>query len=123
MKATIYFVELTKDQREELNREGWGSEIGKAYMAIRFDGQIDDSNRHLIKKAVTMNAENSEQIWVALQNLEVSWCEKPGIDCHTAFPRSMDVGDIIVWEDGRTETCTSVGFKPIEFTAIEEEAA
>jgi len=122
MKATVYYVELTEEQRSEINSVGWDCEVGKQYNAIRFDGRVDDSNRHLLKKAATMNSTNSETVWCSLQNLEMSWFDKPEIECHTVFPRSMDVGDVIVWEDGSAEMCCSVGFGYFDASLIPGEA-
>ena len=110
MKATVHFVELSEEQRQEINDNGWGCEIGMAYMDIRFKGIVNETNRHLFKKAAVMNSNSSETVWRSLQNLEMGWDAKREIECFTTFPRSMDVGDVIVWEDGSAEMCCSVGF-------------
>ena len=113
-KATIYYVDLTEPQRAELNAKGWNSLIGKAYLDARV-GKIDSTNFDLLTKAATFEfADSAEAIWIALQNGAEPWTTLTYITCHTMFPRSMDVGDIIVWEDGKRERCAPVGFKPIE---------
>ncbi len=114
MKATVYYIELTETQRTELNAKGWDSPIGKAYLAAR-DGKIDSTNFDLFVKAATLEfSANAEHVWVALQNFVEPWTTLDYITVHTTFPRSMDIGDIIVWEDGTRERCVSVGFEPIE---------
>lgn len=116
MKATVYYIELTRAQVDELNDQGWDSQIGKAYMNAKA-GMIDATNFDLLVKAATVVcAPGAEAIWVAMQNGQESWTTlNPAyITCHTAFPRSMDVGDIIIWEDGTRERCASTGFETIE---------
>ncbi len=113
MKATVYYIELTKVQIDELNATGWNSPIGKAYLAAR-DGRIDSTNFDLLTKAATFEfADSAEHIWISLQNREEPWTTFDFITSYTTFPRSMDVGDIIVWEDSTRERCASMGFEPI----------
>ncbi len=113
MKATVYYVDLTESQRDELNALGWDSRIGKAYLDARA-GRIDSTNFDLLTKAATFEfAVKAENIWVALQNGAEPWTTLDYITAHTKFARSMDVGDIIIWEDGTRERCASVGFEPI----------
>ena len=114
MKAEVYYIELTEPQRAKLNAEGWQGELGGAYLRAK-DGLVDHRNRSLFKLAARGDFDDSEQTWRALQNLDASWSDQPHIDCLTEFPRSMDVGDVIVWSDGRAERCASLGFEPIEF--------
>lgn len=114
MKATVYYIELDKEQVKALNAEGWGSTIGKAYLAAK-DGRIDSTNFDLLAKAATFDdAPSAEHIWVSMQNREKPWMSLAFLTCHTPFPRSMDVGDIVVWEDGTRERCASTGFTPIK---------
>lgn len=114
MKATVYYIEMTKAQIDELNATGWGSRIGKAYLAAK-DGKIDSTNFDLVVKAATFEfARNAEHIWLALQNNNEPWTTLDYITSHTTFPRSMDIGDIIVWEDGTRERCVRIGFDIIE---------
>jgi len=110
MKATVYFIDLTKEQADELNATGWDSPIGKAYLAAK-DGRIDATNFDLLQKAATFEfVDGAERIWLSLQNHDEPWTTLPCITCHTERPRSMDVGDIIVWADGTRERCASTGF-------------
>jgi len=112
MNATVYYVELTKQQIDEINANGWSSEIGRQYLSAK-DGKIDETNRHLIQKAATVtDVKSAEKVWCLLQNGHKSWVGGWSVKCHTSFPRSMDVGDIIEWEDGTQERCASVGFEP-----------
>ncbi len=114
MRATVYYIELTDDERRELNNTSWSSPIGIAYLAAR-DGRIDDTNRHLFKAAAVINnVYGAEDVWQALQNADRPWTERSNVLCLTDFPRSMDVGDLIRWEDGRMERCASLGFETIQ---------
>ena len=115
MKATIYYIELDETERRILNATGWGSEIGQAYLKAREDGKIDESNVHLFRKAATGDFKDAEDVWFQLQNVETPWTEKRNVTCHTDFPRSMDVGDVIDWHqvEGGVSCmvrCASVGF-------------
>ncbi len=114
MKATVYFIELSKDQVADLNSSeaGWGSKIGKAYLAAR-DGRIDSTNFDLLKKAATLEAATDEQVWMRLQNHEAPWTADTTIEAHLTFTRSMDIGDLIVWEDGRRARVESCGFEEV----------
>ncbi len=113
MKATVYYIELNKGQVDALNANGWGSDIGKAYLAAK-DGRIDSTNFDLLVKAATMlEATSAEHVWLTLQNRDEPWRNSIHVTALIDFARSMDVGDIIVWEDGTRERCASVGFTPI----------
>lgn len=114
MKATVYYVDLTDEQRDEINgpNGGWGCDTGRAYLAAK-DGTFNETTRPFFVKAATLEAGNNEQIWTRLQNLHRGWDEDPEIECHTTFPRSMDVGDLIVWEAGGVERCASCGFETV----------
>ena len=114
MKATVYFIELNADQTYELNDLGWDSNIGRAYLRAKA-GKIDSTNFDLLVKAASFeDTPNAEHVWVALQNFAAPWTTLKFIAAHTKFTRSMDVGDIIVWEDGARQRCADVGFETIE---------
>lgn len=114
MKATIYYIFLTDAQRDVLNGPdgGWGCKIGKAYQDARAGNLHSDAREHF-EKAATGKWEGSEHVWTSMQNMGPMWSNDARIECHTTFPRSMDVGDIIVWEDGRTERCDTMGFETL----------
>ena len=115
MEATVYYVTLAEDQTKELNNhaDGWVSPIGRAYLSAK-DGRIDSTNFNLLERAATVEAEDAEVVWMALQNHSVPWTDHDEVECHTDFPRSMDVGDIIVWSDGTRERCVAMGFETIK---------
>ncbi len=123
MQATIYYVQLTNAQRDELNAHpaSWVCPIGVAYLEAR-DGLIHSGNFDLLHRAATitvldedkMDQRDNEEIWLLLQNVQRPWADRPNVECHTDFPRSMDVGDIIVWEDGQRYRCLGTGFGRIE---------
>lgn len=114
MFATVYYVSLSSDQAKELNEseKGWGSPIGVAYLSAK-DGAIDVTNRDLVKPAARGDFANAEDAWVRLQNVTDGWADAGRAES-LGERRSMDVGDLIVWEDGRIERCASVGFEPYE---------
>lgn len=113
MKATIYYIRLSDEQRRELNGAGWSGPVGRTYLRAK-DGVLDEETKALYEKAATGDFSNAEEAWVGLQSVAGPWTEKAVAECHTDFPRSMDVGDIVVWEDGRKQCCCSTGFKDID---------
>lgn len=119
MKATVYFIELTNEQVREINVSGWSCPIGQTYLAAKYGKADDASMAALLKPAAAVSdAASSEDIWTRLQNgvRWPSWTTQPNVQALTSQPRSMDVGDLIVWEDGRQERCASVGFEPASVT-------
>jgi hypothetical protein len=119
MKATVYYIELTAEQVREINVDGWGCPAGQAYLAAKHGkapaGVDPASVAALLKPAAIIgDAKTAEDIWTRLQNgvRLPSWTMQPGVVQLTQQPRSMDVGDLIVWEDGRQERCASMGFEP-----------
>lgn len=120
MKATVYYIRLSDEQVKTINKEGWDSELGAQYLAAK-DGKISPANRDLFEKAAVLNVPTAEAAWVFLQNVVTPWPEKTEgrldtlLSVETDFPRSMDIGDLVVWEDGRRiERCATVGFEDFE---------
>lgn len=109
MQAKVYFVELTEAQRTKLNRDGWGSDIGKAYLRAQ-QGDVDATNDFLLVEAVSGDFESAEFAFWELQNLDTPWSENPELSVSTTFPRSMMVGDVIEWETGHRQRCTTIGW-------------
>jgi hypothetical protein len=109
LEATVYYVELTETMRTILNRDGWSSFIGKAYLRAQ-DGDIDETNEFLLVKAGSGKFENAEAVFVGFQNLTTPWSENPEISVSTTFPRSMMVGDVIEWSTGHRQRCIAIGF-------------
>jgi hypothetical protein len=112
MKATVYYVRLTDAQRDDINANGWNCPVGMAYHRAKA-GVVGLDNFDLFELAATMEAKDAEEVWLQTQNGVEPWFRKNGIVRHATFPRSMDVGDIIVWEDGSRERCAPVGFKKV----------
>jgi hypothetical protein len=135
MRATVYYVTLTNDQAAVVNGPeeqggGWSGEIGRAYMAAKMDGDYTKAIELGMVQPAARTAIHgdddfdprggtaNEIVWRRLQNIEEPWKAKADtIQCLTSFPRSMDVGDLIVWaadeEAGYPETIMrveSIGF-------------
>jgi hypothetical protein len=111
MRATVYFRTLPDAAREKVNRVGWDCPEGHAYNDARF-GYFDGALRMgFYREAAKLDRPDAERVWVTLQNVVAAWRDTTDVECMTDFPRSMDVGDVIVWEDGRAEICASVGFE------------
>lgn len=90
----------------------------------RFDvpsklAMLQAANRGEYVAVATVMADNAEWVWSRLQNVERGWKETIGEaeQLHGAddvnHRRSMSVGDIIVWEDERTEVAADFGFKAV----------
>lgn len=129
MLATVYFLYLTEEQRNEINNGGgWSTSIGQRYLAAK-DGAIAE-NLDLFEIAAVGDFSSDENCWLSLQNIDEGWAQgaRPtGVfkspRCLTDFPRSMDVGDFIVWADGRRQRCASFGFEPVGQTTVSVEGA
>lgn len=114
--AVVYYIDLTEEQRAIINGPDgdWSCPTGRGYLAAK-DGLIDDHNAHFIRKAATVHRVTSaEDVWLRLQNTSRAWddADPTMLVCHTDFPRSMDIGDLILWQDGQLERCDRVGFEP-----------
>lgn len=127
--ATVHYVILTDADIDIINGEGdsrgegWSSVPGAAYMKAK-RGVVDETNFNMIYPAtrVTVEDKDAEAIWMALQNDFESWAdtvEKRGVridrpaDAREETRRSMDVGDIIVWDDGTRQTVLGCGFSAV----------
>jgi hypothetical protein len=128
MIATIYFKRMSEEQIQQLNSPGnsWGSfPWSKAYADLTMIGypghDSSDAVTDLVVEAAKLGlyeiaAEieekdpNPELIWKTLQNLLEPWTENRKVICHTDWPRSMDVGDVILAGDGRSWVCAAFGF-------------
>ena len=119
MQAIIFYVQITEEQRAQINNQGWGWPTGEAYLNAKEKGDYTAAREMgMLRAAAAGNFFNAEDAWMRLQNMETNWSEFEGyksgsckIQCLTNFPRSMDVGDFIVWDDGRVEACGRFGFK------------
>lgn len=110
MKAKVFFITLTDTERDAINMAGWESQIGQNYINAR-NGKINKKNIHMFELAATTDQDYVEDVWFYMQNGDHEWCNARDIECHTTFPRSMDIGDVIVWEDGRIERCSDRSFE------------
>ena len=120
----VWYLELTNAQIDEINANGWESEIGSVYLRAKnldADGMKQALNLALYKPIAKVKAANAEQVWVAMQNITESWTANVGSGKVVeemirgyAKARSMDVGDVIVWNDGVEEAVDSFGFKAVE---------
>lgn len=124
--AKVYYLKLTDEQRTEINDGGgWASPVGRAYQAPKFAKEGEEAKAvkqacafGLYEAAAEIDGDDPEAVWMALQNLHDPWTAT--IKPLTDFPRSMDVGDLIVWDDGRIEMVASVGFRPVEFPGLQK---
>lgn len=128
-KYHVFYILLSREQTDELNGHplGWASPIGQAYGSASHEPVYfcyhDAEKFGMIKLAASLDIKTDrsrhidhslEEVWEALQNFDKSWTEKENIRCHTDFPRSCDVGDLIydVEEDKLYRVC-GMGFTEI----------
>ncbi|NJO58760.1 MAG: hypothetical protein HC836_10555 [Richelia sp. RM2_1_2] len=125
MAATVYYIDLTREQSNQLNNnpKGWGGEIGSAYLRAQ-DGKFDSTNTNFIHAAARFeddlfsSADDLEEIWTRLQNGFKPWTEDEYAQCLTEFPRSMSVGDLVVFDNGDSYRCASIGFEPFNIKGL-----
>jgi hypothetical protein len=126
MKATVYFVRLTDADIAEINDpngKGWGTEVGKKYLLVTdtFSNKVsitDYPDMYEVAAVLETNG-SAEGVFAKLQNMSKGWNENPDIiEVFTDFPRSMSVGDYIIWDDGKIERVSSMGFETIDESDI-----
>lgn len=107
MKAKVFYLRLTKEEYAEINSDGWNCPTGVEYHEA-VGGAID---KHIdrFELATELEADTNEDIYRIMNNIDYIWADhhKPATD----MPRSMSVGDFIVWEDGTRERVASCGFE------------
>lgn len=119
----VWYLNLSNEQIDEINSVGWSSEIGGIYLKAQHGkGEAIKAAKAkgLYVKVALVQAEDAEDVWTGLQNIDYSWHSLVGSGrsvamklCAKAPGRSMDVGDIIVWEDGKVEVVASIGFEEV----------
>lgn len=112
MKAEVFYVQPTDDHIATINAEGWSCPVGLAYLEGQRGNYALAKEHGMLVSAVEIEALNAEEIWVALQN-GVPRASAATIIRSMEKRRSMCVGDLIVWADGRAETCASFGFERV----------
>lgn len=124
MKAEIHYVTMTDTDRDAINADGWDCEIGQRYHDAQ-EGVIGLERSDAFHVAAVVDVDRLvgeerevghpvESIWVMMQNLDESWTVAQAVDeVKTDFARSMSVGDIIRFDDGKTFRCASAGFEAV----------
>jgi hypothetical protein len=134
MKAKLFFLSLSDEQAAEVNAKGWGGvKWGKAYMGATF-GDVGSEQVKAAKEAGlykymgTMTVlGGAESIWTYTQNLsEAGWVEEAlgngmlmekgeGLSKKGTLygAKSMSVGDVIVWANGKVEVAAGIGFNEV----------
>lgn len=118
MKAAVLFLNLNDEQADRVNREGWSCDVGRAYLDAREKGQLDAAKKFgLYELAAGLDIEGPEEAFEVLQNVACRWSETPAKvveKVYTARPRSMSVGDLIVWANGSVQLCSAYGFSTVQ---------
>lgn len=112
MRAEVFYVQLSDAQIATINADGWSCPTGLAYLESQRGNYALAKEHGMLVSAAEVVAENAEEIWVALQN---GIPQRSTATIIRSMPkrRSMSVGDLIVWADGRAEACASIGFEPV----------
>lgn len=124
-EAIVYYVDLDEEARKELHEKGWNSPIGDAYLDARMFGIYDAAVEFgLVKVTAAVEVPEevgddfflaAEEVWKIMQNLDKPWTKKSEVNrvASGVFPRSMDVGDLILFIDdhGYSYRVSSFGFE------------
>lgn len=102
MKADIWFICLTQKQREELKDKNHPT--SKLYHSAR-GGIVNSDTIKLYQKVSELSADDYVDVWVKLQSFRTTWDKQPNVKCFTSYPRSIEWGDVIVWENHHVEQC------------------
>lgn len=113
MFGRVFYLNLTDRQREAVIKEGWDTEIGKAYLDAREKGDRTEALKlGMFRFAATVKGGDPEKVWMALQFGTPGERYQEEVICTMAGQiRSMDVGDYILWENGVLEVCKPIGFE------------
>lgn len=120
MATKVFYIDLNREETNQLNADplGWGGELGSAYLKAK-DGKFDGNNIKLVRmSAVVLDDSDPEQVWTQMQNGALPWTSRQNIQCLTDFPRSMDVGDLLLTEDGQVLRCATFGFEALQNPAV-----
>lgn len=112
MLALVKFITLTDEQSAEINANGWSCPVGIAYLeATQKVNPVLALAMGLYTDAARI-AGDENFIFRALQNVDTNWRDlnPNSIICLTNRPRSMMVGDLIVFDDGRCLICARYGW-------------
>jgi len=120
MKATVYFIQLSDAQVAKINGPvgcggGWGGAVGRTYWKAQNKGEYKNAALlGMIQPAAKLEAYDAENVFHMIQNHQTPWTASEHVEVLTDKPRSMMVGDVIVWEDGTTEVVARFGFEKYE---------
>lgn len=106
----VYKIQLTNEEIEQLNNEGWGSSNPKirAYGQRSF-GDVDKVDMQFYTHVANVKTYDREDAF-RLMNL---WEQEDLIELIDGPCASMSVGDVLEMEDGRRFLCASFGFTAI----------
>ena len=117
----VYYRRLSDEQRDEVNRDGWSSRVGTAYLdsegtykqGPEYSGAIEFDLLEVA--ALVRGCADRDELWSRMQNRGANWSCEPTVCAFTDFPRSMSVGDVIYdTESGEWSYAdTSFGFATI----------
>jgi hypothetical protein len=115
MRATAYFVKMTDAMYTEINSQGWDSEAGRRYHDAKEGKSFD---RDMFEATATVDVEDAEEAWMLLQNMQGPWDANEDYNRLVAVlstnNRSMDVGDLVAWDNGVVERVIGCGFETVE---------
>ncbi|NTF18218.1 hypothetical protein G6L37_07345 [Agrobacterium rubi] len=97
----VYFRHLSEEQRADVNRDGWSSPVGTAYLdsegnrkdAPEYTGAVEFDLFEVA--AVVRECADRDELWSRMQNRGANWACEPTVRAFTDFPRSMSTGDVI----------------------------
>jgi hypothetical protein len=124
----VFFITLTRDERERLNDPetgGWESEPKfSRYASATCNADpvvIESAFRHGdYVHAATINQidrpMNQDDAYFYVQNISEAWPTHEHVECHTDFPRSMMVGDLVEIDD-EFFACAPCGWTKIDINA------
>ena len=116
--AFVWMLELSDEQRAVVNAKGWGGSIvGKLYMGASSNdpkGIKEAFIAGLYKKKAVVTADNANEVWQLANSFEKSWLENSKVMPLVDKARSMMVGDLIIWDNGKIESVASFGFETLQ---------
>ena len=109
MKALVKFITTGVDELTS-----WDCSIGRAYLeATHKKNPVPALCMGLYEDAARGDWNNADEVWSYIQNGAHAidqWINVPGVECLTKRPRSMMVGDIVIFEDGGIYMVAGLGW-------------
>jgi len=117
MTITVIHLNLSDEQRDEVNHEGWNCATGKAYLDAKHYGKyVEALELGMLKPVALMNLDadcesDLEACFRDTNHIDTDWTENDTVIFHADQVRSSSTGDIFADAGGELYRVATFGFK------------